>query len=168
LNYPYAWIGVSRNADGFELQQFDQTTGKVVQAPFKGGRVWLRAHCDFFAEKATLSYSIDGKTFEPLGNEFTMIFQGRTFQGVRYSLFNFNTGGAPGGYADFDRFTVDEPRPTGFTRPIPAGKTIVLSDIRGGSALAVNGDALVGMPESAATKFKVLGLPLGRVSLQAP
>jgi len=106
LSYPYAWIGVSRNSAGFELQQFDQTTGKTISAPFAGGHVWLRAHCDFMTEKATFGYSTDGKTFQPLGGEFTMIFQVRTFQGVRYALFNYNVGGAPGGYADFNRFTV--------------------------------------------------------------
>ena len=169
LNHPYAWIGVSRSADGFELRQFDETTGKTVTAPFAGGRVWLRAHCDFLTEKAAFSYSTDGKTFQPLGGEFTMIFQGLTFQGIRYSLFNYNTGGAPGGCADFDRFTVDEPRPSGFTRPIPAGKTIVLENMRGDDAvLAVKGDALTAAPKSDTTAFKVIGLPLGRVSLQAP
>jgi hypothetical protein len=167
LNYPYAWIGVSRSPDGFELRQLDERTGKTTRAPFAGGRVWLRAHCDFLTDKAVFSYSIDGKTFQSLGGEFTMIFQGRTFQGVRYSLFNFNTGGVPGGHADFDRFTVDEPRPSGFTRPIPTGKTIVLESLRDGSVLAVKDDTLAAAPKAAATKFKVLGLPLGRVSLQS-
>ncbi len=168
LNYPYGWIGVRRSSDGFELQQFDQRTGKTASAPFAGGRVWLRAHCDYLTEKAEFSYSTDGKTFQPLGSEFTMIFQGRTFQGVRYSLFNFNTGGAPGGYADFDRFTVDEQHPSGFTHPIPVDKTIVLENLRDGSVLAVKGDTLSGVPKTDApdARFKVIGLPLGRVSLQ--
>src|SRR5207249_4433223 len=30
LNYPYAWIGVRRNADDFELAQFDQRTGQTA------------------------------------------------------------------------------------------------------------------------------------------
>jgi xylan 1,4-beta-xylosidase len=102
-----------------------------------------------------------------------MIFQCRTFQGIRYSLFNYNTSGAPGGYADFDRFTVDEPHPSGFTRPIPAGKTIVLENMLDGSVLVDKGNALAAVPKSdelgstGAAHFKVVGLPFGRVSLQS-
>ena len=173
LSYPYAWIGVSRSSAGFELRQFDQTTGKATSVPFAGGHVWLRAHCDFLTEKATFSYSIDGKTYQPLGGEFTMIFQGRTFEGVRYALFNYNVGGTPGGYADFDRFTVDEPRPSGFTRPIPFGRTIVLKDLCGGTVLAVKNGALAAVPatdplaRTTAAQFKVEDRKLGRISLRS-
>lgn len=102
-----------------------------------------------------------------------MIFQVRMFQGARYSLFNYNTSGAPGGYADFDRFTVDEPHPSGLTRPIPAGKSIVLENMLDDSLLAIKGDALATGPKSdklASTgpaQFKVMGLPFGRVSLRS-
>ena len=92
--------------------------------------MWLRAQCDFLTEKARFSYSTDGKKFEPLGAEFTMVFQLKTFQGIRYSLFHYNTGGAPGGYADFDKLTVDEPHPRGLTKPIPIGQTITSGDLR--------------------------------------
>ncbi len=51
-----------------------------------------------------------------------MTFQLRTFQGVRPALFNFNTAGQPGGYADFDNYTVEEPRARGIEREIPAGQ----------------------------------------------
>ena len=173
LNYPYAWIGVARTADGFELQQFDQRTGQTARTSFPGGRIWLRAHCDFLTEKATFSYSKDGKTFRPFGDEFEMIFQIKTFQGVRYSLFNYSTSGVSGGHADFDRFIVEEPRPSGLTRPIPAGKTITLENMMDSSVLAVKGDTLAAVSKSdqlssaSAAKFKVLGLPLGRVALQS-
>ncbi len=33
----------------------------------------------------------------------------------------------PGGYADFDNYTVDEPRARGVEREIPLGKTITLT-----------------------------------------
>ena len=71
----------------------------------------------------------DGKTFTAMGGEFTLVFQLKTFQGVRYCLFNYNTSGSPGGYADFDSFTVDEPRPHGLTKPIPVGQTITLTSL---------------------------------------
>ena len=173
LSYPYAWIGVSRNSDGFEIQQFDQTTAKTVSAPFSGGRIWLRAHCDFLSEKAQFSYSTDGNVFKPLGDEFTMVFQGRTFQGVRYSLFSYNLSGAPGGYVDFDRFTVDEPKPSGFTRPIPFERTIVLANMADGDVLVAKDGAIASIPPADplattnAAQFKVVDRKLGRVSLDS-
>ena len=157
LNFPYAWIGVRCETNGLTLEQFNQLTGETKNAPLPTRRVSLRAHCDFLTEKATFSYSTDGKKFEPLGGEFTMIFQTRTFQGVRYSLFHFNTGSAAGGYADFDKFTVDEPHPHGLMKPIPFGKMISLTSVSG-AALGVDGE----------TQFKVIDRGLGRVALQSP
>ena len=67
-----------------------------------------------------------------------MAFQLITFQGARLALFNYNTGGKPGGYADFDNFKVDEPRAHGIERMIPLGKTITLTSGADGSLLAVD------------------------------
>ena len=158
LDFPYAWIGVSCQSNGLVLEQFTQLTGETNCVALAGHRVWLRAHCDFLAEKAAFSYSTDGKKFLPLGKELTTIFQGRTFQGVRYCLFNFNTAGTNGGCADFDSFTVAEPHPHGLMRPIPFGKTIVLTNLADGALLAVANE----------TQFKVVDLKLGRVALKTP
>jgi xylan 1,4-beta-xylosidase len=158
LNFPYAWIGVRCETNGLTVEQFDQLTDETKSVPLPTNRVSLRAHCDFLTEKATFSYSTDGKKFKSLGGEFTMIFQGRTFQGVRYSLFNYNTGGAAGGYADFDKFSVDEPHPHGLMKPIPFGQTIAMTSVGDGSVLTVAG----------VTRFKVVDRELGRVALQSP
>src|SRR6185503_9810380 len=80
----------------------------------------------------------------------------KTFQGVRYSLFNYNTRGAPGGYADFDSFTVAEPHPHGVMRPIPLGQLITLTSFGSATPLKIDG----------AVRFTVLDRGLGRVSLQ--
>jgi xylan 1,4-beta-xylosidase len=173
LNYPYAWIGVTKHADGLSLDQYNQDTGKTSSTPLSAGRVWLRAQCDFLTEKATFSYSTDGKTFQNLGDDFTLIFQTTTFQGVRYSLFHYNTGCSPGGFADFAGLTVEEPHPNGFTRPIPIGKTITLENMADGAALVVRGDALGAVPSNdpaahtSAAQFNVLDRKLGRVALQS-
>ena len=47
-----------------------------------------------------------------------------TFQGVRYSLFAYGSGG---GFADFDAIDVREPDPRGLTVPIPYGRPIELT-----------------------------------------
>jgi hypothetical protein len=172
FNFPYAWIGVSRQDGGAMVEQFDQTTGKTARVPLKGTRVWLRAHCDFLTEKARFSYSMDGKKFEPLGDEFIMIFQLKTFQGVRYSLFHYHTGEGEGGYADFDRLTVNEPHPRGLMRRIPFGKKIALSVFGDGPAIVVKDGLLSTAPAGdplaagAEAQFKVVDRGLGRVALQ--
>jgi hypothetical protein len=173
LNFPYAWIGVRRDSGGFTLEQFDQTTGRAVRRALRVGRVWLRAECDFLTEKARFSYSVDGRRFDSLGGEFTMIFQLTTFQGVRYALFHYNDGGSAGGYADFDQMTVREPHPRALTRPVPVGRTIALVTAGGGSVLAASGDGLRGVRPSgggafpAAARFRVVDRGLGRVALGA-
>jgi hypothetical protein len=156
LTYPYAWIGVRRDSAGWSLEQFDQTTGRSVRRPLDAERVWLRAECDFLTESARFSYSTDGIRFEPLGAAFTMVFQLKTFQGVRYALFHHNIGGAAGGYADFDAMWVREPTPRGLTRPIPVGRTIALTSVASGVPLTVG----------AASIFRVVDRGLGRVALR--
>lgn len=158
FNWPYAWIGVHRDSAGWALEQHDRTTGRTVRRPLAAARVWLRADCDFLTEKARFSYSTDGARFDPLGEEFTMVFQLTTFQGVRYSLFHYNLLGAPGGYADFDAFTVREPNPRGLTRPIPVGRSIALSTAGSAVPLRVRGTS----------SFEVVDRQLGRVALRTP
>jgi beta-xylosidase len=158
FNWPYAWIGAHRDSAGLSLEQYDRDTDRTVRLPLSAGRVWLRADCDFLTEKARFSYSTDGKRFEPLGDEFTMVFQLKTFQGVRYSLFHYNLLGARGGYADFDAMTVREPDPRGITRAIPLGRTISIATAVGAAPLRVGGESA----------FEIVDRKLGRVALRTP
>ena len=146
LSSPYAWIGVVKTAEGTTLQMLMQrgcrrSTRRPQTAsnpPTIGPanpptHLWLRVACNFDTDEAIFSWSPDGKTFTPFGHPFTTTFQLQTFQGVRPSLFNFNTSGQPGGYADFDNYTVEEPRARGIEREIPLGKTITLTSGADGS-----------------------------------
>jgi beta-xylosidase len=137
LNLPYARIGTKRDADGLTLEQYDQATGKSVREPIRQPRLQLRVHCDFNTDTARFSYSADTPGFKPIGDGLKLPFQLKTFQGVRYALFHYNTVSSPGGHADFDSFTVDEPRPRGLSRPIPIGQRIAFEDIGTGNVLAV-------------------------------
>lgn len=167
LNLPYAWIGLRRNNDGLVIEHFDQLTGETSRAEFAGKRIWLRAACDFLTEKARFSYSTDGKKFVPLGKEFTMVFQLKTFQGVRYSLFHYHQGEGPGGYADFDQFNVAEPHPRGLMRPIPFGRKITLSIHGETASLIVKNGVLSAAPSlDTASQFTVVDRGLGRVALK--
>ena len=122
FNRPYAWIGVERRGDGSLLVKVDEVNGDTVRVRVKATRLWLRADCDYLRNVATLLYSEDGKTFTPAGEAHTLAYGLITFQGVRYSLFGYNTVGE-GGYADFDAMEVIEPTRT----PIPYGRRIGLS-----------------------------------------
>lgn len=192
LSSPYAWIGVVKTADGSTLQRYDspnlgrgfgrrggadagRTNAPILSPGAPPAHLWLRVACDFDTDEAIFSWSADGRDFTPLGDPFTMTFQLRTFQGVRPALFNYNTAGQPGGYADFDNYTVVEPRARGLEREIPLGKTITLTSGADGSVLTADPqhNALVNVAADAAgviptnARFQVLDLGQGRVALKA-
>jgi xylan 1,4-beta-xylosidase len=77
-----------------------------------------------------------------------MVFQLKSFQGVRHALFHYNTTGAPVGCVDFDHFTVDELRSGGggLTKPIPIGEVIMICSLGDGSVLAVKNATLITVP----------------------
>jgi beta-xylosidase len=157
LNRPYAWVGVRRTANGVLLQQYDQTVDSTAAAPLRATRVWLRVDADFLTEQAHFSVSTNGVRWTPLGRPFTMAFQLKTFQGVRFALFHYNASGARGGVADFDLMRVDEPNPRGLTQPIPFGRTIALQAAGRATPFVVDGQR----------RFTVVDRGLGRVALRA-
>jgi xylan 1,4-beta-xylosidase len=172
LSCPYGWIGLARDHGGLQIRQFDQRTNRRRSTTAHTPRVWLRVHCDFDAEEAQFSYSSDGKTFQCLGERMIMAFQLKTFQGVRFALFNYNTTGVEGGTAAFNEFDVDEPRPCGLTQPIPCGEAITLTS-RADSTVLVNWKhALRAVPAGSplaggASYFRVLDRGKGRIALQS-
>jgi len=190
LSNPYTWIGVLKTAGGMTLQMYNspnmgrgrrgggasgQTNAPAISPTNPPKHLWLRVHCNFDSEQAIFSWSADGKEFTPLGKPFATAFQLTTFQGVRPALFNFNTSGQPGGYADFDNFTVDEPRNRGIERDIPMGKTITLTSGADGSFLAVDvrSNLLINVAADSTgenvknRQFQVIDLGTGRVALKA-
>jgi xylan 1,4-beta-xylosidase len=168
LIQPDASIGVEKSVDGLTLVQHDGQTKIDQRVPLTASRIWLRADCDFLSQLARFSYSIDGKTFQPIGEPFRMVTIGVTFQGVRYALMSFHRGGGDGGFADFDSVDVKEPSPHGITRPIPYGEQITFSTGSGGHVMhiASTGPKLVAHPGNG-TLFKVVDQNLGRVALCA-
>jgi xylan 1,4-beta-xylosidase len=164
FNRPYAWIGVEKSGGQLQIVQFDQQSERATRRKLDATRVWLRADCDFLAERAKFSFSTDGQEFTTLGEPFTLVFQLATFQGVRYSLFAFTTGGARGGVADFDSFTVAQPHPRGLMRPIPFGESIRIAAAGRDYGLARHGSSIsAGEPVA----FAVSNRQLGRVALGA-
>ncbi len=203
VSAPWAWIGVVKTADGLKLQMVDNTGNNprrrggfgpgAPNGPQRNGgsatpaaipvtvsptappkHLWLRVACNFDTDDAIFSWSADGKEFKTLGKPFQMTFQLQTFQGVRPALFHYNTSGQPGGYVDFDNFTMDAPRIAGVEREIPLGKTVVLTSGADGSFLAADtqNNTLINVaaetsgvtPKNA--RFQIVDLGLGRVALK--
>ncbi|MEO7688467.1 MAG: family 43 glycosylhydrolase [Sphingomonas sp.] len=164
LNLPYTTLGVEKRADGLDIVFFDQRPDKTVRVKITGTRIWLRADCDFITERARFSYSFDGTTFTPIGNEVELLYQTFTFQGVRYGLFNYNKTGVEGGFADFDSIDVRQPHTLGLMRPIPYGRSIRLTSFHATTGLAA---APAGLASAAPTRFEIVDHRLGRVALRS-
>ncbi len=172
LNLPYAWLGVVQTNDKTILRLFDQQTQKSVDVSVPVKTLWLRAYCNFDVDKARFSYSFDGKEFTAIGDSIILPYQLKTFQGIRYTLFNFNTERKEGGAADFNSFVVDEPRYKGLSQPIPYDQVITLHSLADENVLtnwknhvrSTSAGSPAGKGRS--THFKVLDRGKGRVALQ--
>ncbi len=107
----YGFVGV-RKEGGKNYLVMHRATAKndadgkeIARLPIDGNKVWLRIDHDFTdrTDKATFFYSLDGRQWQPIGDELQMHYDWPDFCGYRYALFNYSTQ-APGGHADFDFF----------------------------------------------------------------
>lgn len=128
LNVPYYWIGVIRTNQGLMIRFYDLVKNQSIDEPILTNRVYLRANGNYDKDIARLSFSTDGVNFKEVGDDLRLGYQMKTFQGVRYALFAFNTEGKEGGYADFDSFKVEEPL-ADRSRNLPIGKIITLTNL---------------------------------------
>ena len=71
--------------------------------------VYLKAECDF-RNKTDIGYffySLDGKSWNPIGSQLKMEYSMPHFMGYRFGLFNYSTKN-PGGFVDFDYFRIED------------------------------------------------------------
>ncbi|MFY8053661.1 MAG: glycoside hydrolase 43 family protein, partial [Armatimonadaceae bacterium] len=149
LNHPYGWIGIRRAPNGeWHLTMFCQESSKETTVALPSPVMLLRAECDFLTEIASFSWSVDGLTWQELGSPFRMVFQLRTFQGVRYALFAYNTLGNSGGRADFRNFSVNEPAARGLMHDIPGGQIVKIENATSGATLTATGSYLSSTPSA--------------------
>jgi len=87
---------------------------EVESIPLTRKKVYLKAECDFTDRRdiAYFYYSLDGKTWKPIGNQLKMEYSMPHFMGYRYGLFNYATR-EPGGFVDFDWFRITNERTEG-------------------------------------------------------
>ena len=102
-----AWIGVRRSGDVKEIVMVTEltmdenwnttSTGTVVESvPISNDDdvIWFRAFADIrpgLKQRTQFSYSIDGDSFSPIGDKFSMNKDWHFFMGYRFAVFNFAT-----------------------------------------------------------------------------
>ena len=79
-------------------------TGDVIDAD----TVYLRAEITYGTSQTKFYYSLDNKTFTPLGEQTTLKYNLSVFVGARFGIFCYATQeNAERGYADFDWFSTE-------------------------------------------------------------
>lgn len=87
-------------------------TKEIKRIPLDSNEIYMRIDGDFNPGKdiAGFSYSLDGKDWIPVGEDYKMIFDYRRFfMGSKFAIYNFATI-KPGGYVDVDYFRVTTPK----------------------------------------------------------
>ncbi len=106
----YGFVGVKSEGGTNHLVMISAETHPPVEkarVPLNQTAVHLRADCDFRerADRAGFHYSLDGRTWQPIGVPLRMKYTLAHFMGYRFALFTYSTREA-GGYADFDYFRI--------------------------------------------------------------
>ena len=108
----YGFVGVkmSNGVKSIVMVSADSDHPEEIAAiPLSGKTVHLRVECDFqpAPELARFSYSLDGKTWTPIGRPSHLTYTFPHFMGYRFGLFYYSTKTA-GGRVDFDYYRVSQ------------------------------------------------------------
>ncbi len=102
---PYAYIAI-RQEKGKRSLIMVNNGALITSVPAESDTVYLRAILSNRTEEAGFEYSYDNKEYKQIGNKLAMRFSLTVFTGNKFGLFNYATE-QPGGYVDFDWFTMD-------------------------------------------------------------
>jgi len=112
LQKKFGQVGVMLDDGAASVVMVSAQSGRPVveeNVPLKQKRVFLKAECDFrnMADRGYFFYSLDGRTWIPIGTSLEMEYSMPHFMGYRFGLFNYATR-TPGGYVDFDWFRIGQ------------------------------------------------------------
>jgi beta-xylosidase len=112
LQKQFGLLGVKIEGSNKAIVMINASTGSAVEAasiPLNQGTVFFKAECNFTGKKdvADFYYSLDGKSWSPIGTQLRMAYTIPQFIGYRFTLFNYATK-TTGGFADFDYFRITE------------------------------------------------------------
>jgi beta-xylosidase len=110
LQRKYGWVGVKAEAGKKTIVMVSAETDQPVELQridLTQNKVYLKADADFRdrSDKAYFYYSLDGKSWQPVGGPLQMSYTLPHFMGYRFGLFNYATK-QEGGHVDFDYFQV--------------------------------------------------------------
>ncbi len=176
INVPCSWIGIVKEGKSLTLRCFEQLTNDTIDAPVElmDGKIWLRMVGNFDKDSAHYEWSLNGTDFHEMGREMPLSYQLISFQGSRHALFAFNHKGKQGGYAEFDNFTVVEPK-ADRSGNIPYGKSFrIINLATGRPAIALEHGLLHDASLSShlspltakQTRFRIIDKGRGQVILQ--
>ncbi len=112
LQKNYGLVGVRVDGSRKWIVMVNATGGNPVEAqalPLNQPYVYFKAECDFRNKKdvANFFYSLDNKTWLPVGTQLKMAYTLPHFMGYRFGLFYYATK-TTGGSADFDFFRIED------------------------------------------------------------
>ncbi|GAA0542801.1 glycoside hydrolase family 43 protein [Chitinophaga japonensis] len=112
LQKQYGWVGVKADKGAKSIVMVSTDAGRPVERqhiPLTQDIIYLKADCDFRdrTDKGYFYYSLDGKSWTPVGATLQMAYTLPHFMGYRFGLFNYATK-APGGYVDVDFYRVSD------------------------------------------------------------
>ena len=110
LQRKFGLVGVKCDNGTKSIVMVNAQSGKPLEVdniPLNQKIAYLKAECDFTNRKdvASFYYSLDGKIWNPIGNQLKMEYSMPHFMGYRYGLINYSTRN-PGGFVDFDWFRI--------------------------------------------------------------
>ena len=169
INVPCSWIGIVKDGPQTILRCFEQAINDTIDTSVTTEKLWLRMVGDYDHDRAHYEYSLDGINYQQIGREMPLSYQLISFQGSRHALFAFNHKGKNGGYAEFDNFTVEEPK-ADRSGNIPYGKTFRIINVATGKpAIALEHGLLYDTEvadNSQLTRFRLIDKGQGQVILQ--
>ncbi|MEZ5041240.1 MAG: glycoside hydrolase 43 family protein [Saprospiraceae bacterium] len=112
LQKNYGLVGVKIYDGRKNIVMVSAASGKAVEiesVPLHQKKVYLKASCNFRerADTAYFFYSLDGKTWVPIGQAIKMPYTLPHFMGYRFGLYHYATT-QTGAYADFDWFRITD------------------------------------------------------------
>jgi beta-xylosidase len=110
LQRKFGQVGVRFKNGTKSIVMVNAQSGKPVEVqsvPLEQKKAYLKAECNFRdrTDIANFFYSLDGKSWTPIGTKLKMEYSMPHFMGYRFGLFNYSTI-TPGGFVDFDWFRV--------------------------------------------------------------
>jgi beta-xylosidase len=108
----YGFVGVKMSGGARSLVMVSADSDhpeEIASVPLSDSIVHLKVECEFepAPEVARFSYSLDGKSWTPIGRPSALAYTFPHFMGYRYALFFYSTKTA-GGRVDFDYYRIGQ------------------------------------------------------------